>query len=124
MLRTSKALTICHVNARSLLADARMLDLEILCANQNLDILYVTETWLSPSHPAVSLPGFQPMLRWDRSIGRRGGGVAIFVRTGISVASLVFSPELEAVCVQLHLPRHGKLFVVAVRLSSSRCKCY
>ena len=114
MVRPSKALTICHVNARSLLADARMLDLELLCANQNLDILCVTETWLSPSHPSVSLPGFQPMFRWDRSTGRRGGGVAIFVRTGIPVASLVFSPELEAVCVQLHLPRHGKLFVVAV----------
>ena len=54
------------------------------------------------------------MFRRDRSTGQRGGGVAVFVRSGIPATSLVFSSDLEAVCVQLHIPRHGNLFVVTV----------
>ena len=58
-------LKICHVNARSLLAPGRLIDLEILCANNSVDVLCVTETWLSPSRAQdgslqVSIPGFQP----------------------------------------------------------------
>ena len=48
-----KALRICHINVRSLLTQARLLDLEILTAAHDIDILCLTETWLSPSHPCV-----------------------------------------------------------------------
>ena len=56
-----KRLKICQVNVRSLLASSKLLDLELLCASADIDVLCVTETWLSSkvTSPQVSLPGFQ-----------------------------------------------------------------
>ena len=52
----SKCLTVCHVNVRSLSAPTRLVDLEILCANNSVDILCLSETWLSPSHSSSTRP--------------------------------------------------------------------
>ncbi len=106
------SLNIAHVNARSLLADTRLLDLELLAATNSIDIICITETWLTSSHRSPHLPGFQPIFRRDRDSGRRGGGVAIFVRSGIHVTVKNFAPELETICLEVHLPRRKKLLLV------------
>ena len=106
------------MNARSLLAANRLLDLEIMCVNHNVDVLCVSETWLSPSRAASSapviIPGFHAPFRRDRPSGTRGGGVAVFVRSGLSVSSVSLPSELEAVCVQLHLPKRKSMYIAAV----------
>ena len=114
-------LKVCHVNARSLLASCRPLDLEIMCANHGIDVLCVSETLLSSTRAgigsaSVNLPGFQPPFRCDRSraSGHTGGGVAFHVRSGISVVSVDFSSELEAVCVELRLSSRKALHVIAI----------
>ena len=92
------------MNARSLLADARLVDLEILCANNGVDALCVTETWLSEARVKIGssrlhIPGFQDPVRCDRPSSHRGGGVAVYVRTGISANMIKLHSILEAVCV-------------------------
>ncbi len=113
-----KTLKMCHVNVRSLLAATRLLDLEILCANNDIDILCLTETWLSSSNAKpgcsnLNLPGFQPPIRCDR-VHKRGGGVAVYVRRGLTATPVSFPDILEAVCLKVLLPQRKFLHVVAI----------
>ena len=117
-LRKRKSLKICHVNARSLLTSGRLLDLEILCSTNDIDVLCVTETWLNPDRvkegaSLIHIPGYSPPFRCDR-IGRRGGGVAIFVRHGVNASTIQLPPQLEAVGVQLQLQKKKMLNIVSV----------
>ena len=96
-----KRLKICHVNVRSLLANSKLLDLEILCASADIDVLCVTETWLSSKvgSSQVCIPGFQPPFRCDRSAGQRGGGAAVYVRVGLQRIRSTFMISLrQRVC--------------------------
>lgn len=110
-----RQLRVCHVNVRSLCAATRLLDLELLCATEDIDVLCVTETWLSSSSAAalLNLPGFQPPVRCDRS-NLRGGGVAVYVRCGLPAVQVDFHSQLEAVCIQLRLPRRRTVYIVTV----------
>ena len=111
----SKCLTVCHVNVRSLSAPTRLVDLEILCANNNVDILCLSETWLSPSHSSstLKLNGFQPLFRRDRPCGSHGG-VGIYVRNSLSVTPLPLPPaiNIECLCLCIHLTRRTKMNVI------------
>ena len=87
-------LKICQVNGRSLRAATRLLDLELMCDGHDIDVLCVSETSLSESDvkmnsPLLNLPGFQPPVRCDRANGR-GGGVAVYVRSGLPASSVAF----------------------------------
>ena len=94
---------ICHINVRSILADGRLVDLEILSGSHEIDVLCVTETWLTNLSINICINGFQPPIRRDRC-GKRGGGVAIFVRNGIPMQAVTLNNQLESVCVKLCLP--------------------
>ena len=48
-------LKICQVNVRSLRAATRLLDLELMCAGHDIDVLCVSETWLSESDVKMNL---------------------------------------------------------------------
>ena len=100
-------------------ADIRLLDLEILAASNAIDVLCVSETWLSdtrakPGSPCVNLPGFQTPFRCGRIGNCWGGGVAIYVHTGLHATRISLSGSLEAVCVRLNLARRRCADVVAV----------
>jgi len=111
-----KSLRICHVNVRSLCAPARLLDLEILTANHFVDILCLTETWLtsSKSSSSILIPGFQTPFRRDRP-NRPGGGVAVYVRNGLSASLLNLPPNvsIESLCLCIHTSKRKKLNVIA-----------
>ena len=112
-----KSLRICHVNVRSILSMGRLVELEILSSMNDIDILCVTETWLSADRikegaSVVNIPGFLPPVRRDRAHKR--GGVAIFVRLGLNVSPLHLPPDIEAVGVKLHLPQRKKLNLITV----------
>ena len=72
------------MNARSLNAESRLFQLDLMAASNNMDVLCVSESWLNAKHPSttVRIPGFDLLLRCDRSNGR-GGGVAVYVRQGL-----------------------------------------
>ena len=113
-----KSLRICHVNVRSILSTGRLLELEVLCYVNDVDVLCVTETWLSPQRikegaSLLNIPGYLPPFRCDR-LHKRGGGVAVFVRRGLHVSPMPLSPGLEALGIVLHLPKNKKLNVISV----------
>jgi hypothetical protein len=47
----------------------------------SVDVAVITETWLSADVPstAIDLPGYS-VIKYDRSDGRRGGGVCAYVK--------------------------------------------
>ena len=69
-------------------------ELESVLLANNVDIACVTETWLKDVIPSgvVSISGYV-IHRNDRSDGRRGGGVAVFVRQDIPCERLTALPS-------------------------------
>ena len=85
---------VAHINDRSLLSDGRLS--EIVFFN-NIDMLCISETWLKPHHMNSTLlfPGYQPPIRQDRP-ARRGGGVAVYLRDGLTFKRLqLVSADIE-----------------------------
>jgi hypothetical protein len=77
----------------------------------SLDIVVITETWLSPnvSNSAINLNGFS-IFRRDRRYGRRGGGVCDYVNDHMPVVHLkeLSHPEVESLWLLIkpsRLPR-------------------
>ena len=64
--------------------------------NSGIDVICVSETWLSDSTPdvLVALKGYN-VFRADRS--RRGGGVAIYVKSNIKCNFRVKSNDVDLV---------------------------
>ena len=106
-------LRICHVNVRSLRAQSRLFDLELMTASRQIDVLCVSETWLRPCHrsSSVRLPGFQ---LWERTACGRGGGVAVYVHDGLTAVPVkcASSFTFECVSVAVYLSRHSSVTVL------------
>ena len=66
-------------NSRSL--QSKTDDLASTVAVYSVDVAVITETWLSADVPstAIDLPGYS-VIKYDRSDGRRGGGVCAYVK--------------------------------------------
>ena len=119
------SLKICHVNIRSLLCESCLIELEILCAAQQVDVLCISETWLSPFRAKagtslINIPRFQPAFRRGRLHGR-GGGVAVYVRNGLNAVPAEVPGSLELVSLVLHLPGNKKS-VCGGSLSSTKLR--
>lgn len=80
-------LSVCHINIRSLSGE-RLNDLKIHIRD-HYDIITLSETWLSNNinNDNLVLEGYQEIYRCDRTTGA-GGGVAVYVRNGISVSEI------------------------------------
>ena len=115
MTQARKSFSVCQVNFRSVCATSRLLDLEILTITHSIDVLCLTETWLTKTKlsSCISLPGYQLPFRRDRC-GAPGGGVAIYVRTGIAakVISLPTNINIEVLCLQIMISCKIKLNVI------------
>ena len=74
-------LNVGHINARSLNVEDKFDEITSLVVEQQLSIFAVSETWLNSgiTGDLLSIPGFSPMFRLDRSDGRRAGGVALYI---------------------------------------------
>lgn len=72
-----KGLNIVHVNAQSL--NNKMDEFRYTFAKSNVDVICVSETWFQPEleDSLFALNSYQ-LFRADR--GRRGGGVAIYIK--------------------------------------------
>lgn len=79
--KQKNGLKICHINAQSL--RNKIDEFRSIFENSNIDLISISETWLN-SHvddSLMSLNGYK-LFRSDR--GTHGGGVAVYVRSGIS----------------------------------------
>ena len=72
---------VCHLNAQSL--EAHFIDVRDVILKNNIQVLGISETWLSENRHSkfFDIPNFS-LLRTDR-VGKRGGGVALYVHTSI-----------------------------------------
>ncbi len=92
--------------------------LRVLTASRNIDIILITESWLSSKidDRELSLTGYS-LLRRDRRIGIHWG-VAAFVKSSLSYETLAdpMSREehLELFAFKLHGPRQTQLDVILV----------
>ena len=72
----------------------------------------------------MNIPGFQPPFRCDR-LHSRGGGVAVYVRTGLNAVLSDAKSSLESVSLVLHLPGKRKVSILAVyRPPNSDCSSF
>jgi hypothetical protein len=80
-------LKIAHLNIRSLNAPNKFGEVASAILNHKFYIFALSETWLndSISNDLLSIPGYCPLIRLNRSDGRRSGGVAVYVTTSIAV---------------------------------------
>ena len=85
MRTTNRHYIIGHLNARSLAP--RLNEVCHLLHSERLDILCISETWLSEDvlDAVLIVPGYR-LFRCDRPGGRRGGGVAILVSSDLRVS--------------------------------------
>lgn len=92
----TRPLTVCHCNIRSLLSTGKLTELALLSLQENLDIIAVTETWLTPTVPdsALLLDGYLPPFRRDRA--RPYGGVAVYVSSKLN-ATRIYRLESKSV---------------------------
>nr|CAH7760935.1 unnamed protein product [Callosobruchus chinensis] len=105
---------IAHLNVRSLLSDFE--SFVDLVHENNLDIIAVSETWLSESIDSVTvdIPGFN-FCRKDRQ--SRGGGVGIYVRSTIKYEILTCSSDarLEHIFIKFKIGRRSYCLAVMYR---------
>ena len=70
-------------------------ELKLLTSEENFDIMFLTETWLTDdiSDGELSIPGYS-IFRRDR-FNRKGGGIAIYIKSHIPVSTMkpIYSVE-------------------------------
>lgn len=106
-------LNIFYLNVRSLLP--KIADIEFLLNNIKIDILCISETWLTGAIGCeiVTIAGYNFVGR-DRSA--RGGGVGIYIRSNLQFTLLNYSDNIEQLWISITL-RSSKLVVgVAYKL--------
>ena len=116
-----------HLNCRSLNARSivnKQLDLNaLLCANK-LDVLAISETFLSPDifdHECVHSNSYT-VFRRDRN--RHGGGVMLIVNSSISATRRQdLETDCEILWVELCLQNRKVLFAVSYRPPNSSSSC-
>ncbi|KAI5722347.1 hypothetical protein M8J76_007154 [Diaphorina citri] len=88
----SGKVTIAHLNAHSIRPPSKFFELQNIVSGTGLSVICVTESWLDPSisDSEISIPGYR-VVRNDR-VGRRGGGVAIYLNNTFSYQVLASSP--------------------------------
>ena len=94
---------------------SQLIDLLEHCIhNKQVDIVLISETWLSDCSPALNIPGYQ-LYRQER-VHKKGGGVAILTSSKLRTASrpnLSFKLE-QSECVTLEITlRNGDRCLVS-----------
>lgn len=87
---------VCHLNVRSLLGKIDVV--RDMFVATGVHVVLVSETWLSSdiTDNMIRLPGYK-LYRNDRVTSTVGGGVAIYVRCGLSVRILLKSDQPDSI---------------------------
>lgn len=117
--RKAKKLKIGHLNVRSLFTGFD--EFQSLVLNNDLDIVGVTETWLSDNivSDIVGIDGFK-FYRKDRA--RTGGGVGVYVRDWIHaevVNDYIIGDGVEIICIKVKIKKNSYFVAVAYRIPSA-----
>lgn len=106
-MSSSDCVRMGHINVRSLLPKVN--EIKNLILHRNLDILCLSETWLSEmvTYNSICIEGYN-IIRKDR--GSRGGGVAIYIKKNFTFSIIPTGGSIEQLWVSLQC--HGCRFVV------------
>jgi hypothetical protein len=87
-------LTMSYVNAQSISNLSHLLTVKNLLYNKCIDLFFITETWLNDmdSDDYLKIEGYN-IIRKDR-VGKRGGGVCIYIKQTLDYKILFMSPTL------------------------------
>lgn len=96
----TKALKVAHLNVRSLQAHLR--EVETVIGDNDLDVLGVTETWLTARVSSDSL-GIRGYKFVRRDYAGRGSGVGFYIRDQFRHQVCPSSDAIEQLCISLHL---------------------
>lgn len=93
-----ESFSIHHLNVRSL--PPKLDDIKAFVVNENVDVLCLSETWLSPMFPSniISIPEFV-LLRQDRRDGY--GGVAIYLKNNIQYSIIHTDHTIEQLWIRV-----------------------
>ena len=105
-------LSIVHLNIQSLYPKLDILEVEM----QYYDIVVYTETWLTQNrkNEDIMIPNFDAPYRKDPE-DRVGGGIAIYIKSGISMHKLtsLIDSEVEGLCVEVKI-RNRKFLLLGI----------
>jgi Reverse transcriptase (RNA-dependent DNA polymerase)/Endonuclease-reverse transcriptase len=119
---------IISLNAQSLANVDHILVFRHLLSDQIVDLIAVSETWLSSKNPdkLCNVEGYK-LIRNDRE-GLRGGGVAFFVKNDVTFKIIATSPntfdptQVEFIFIEVTL-QHTKILIVSLyRRPDIHCK--
>ncbi len=111
---------LCQANVQSLMAlpkdklsgtrPPKLLELENLVYSESIDILCLSESWLSNEHTKkdIAISNMPQIFRRDR--GTRGGGVIIYARESLVIKRLKnIEPQgSEIICLDIQIPNSPK----------------
>lgn len=107
--KRGSGLRFCHFNARSL--KPKIDEVRLMFSPNNTDVVCISETWLNDliDDNMIAIPGYK-VFRNDRR-GKRGGGVAIFVKESISSRVIQVSTSSDVEFIFVEIGNHNKCLV-------------
>lgn len=120
-----------HENLSLLLLNIRSLSCNFLAFESQLatlirppTIIALTETWLNndSSGTAFKLLGYQPIIESHRKSGRKGGGVALYIKEGIKYCVVTPITDIEILIVGIIPSGMEKLYLLVNYCSPSANK--
>ena len=126
-------LIVMQLNVRGLYSKTSLLtDLLSSCVDgRSPDIVLLSETWMTPTSPPISIPGYD--LVHNCRLHKRGGGVGILISTSLrytkckTITSSIV--ENECITIELELRTHEKCIISSMyrppnaNIQSFQC-CY
>lgn len=114
-LNLKSKLNICHINSRSI--TSKIDEFRRIFLKTNVHVIMISESWLSEdvTDSMVRIQGYK-LFRNDRNTTTKGGGVAMYVKCGLSVKVLLRSDypgEIEYIIGELRMNRAKVLLCCA-----------
>lgn len=111
-IKNNKGVKIVHLNIRSILPKFTLLKESFL--DDSFDVVMLSETWMQQSIPSnlIGVSDYN-LVRKDRQINKRGGGLCIYLRDNIVYEQLLpllegCDKDLEWLCLKISLGGHKK----------------
>ena len=114
-------MSVAHANVRSL--PCNFVDASLEPKKHSRSIMCFTETWLDASYPngPVQVHGYHPVFCHDR-VGKRGGGVAIYVSDTLSVKRISDKEIPESIFLKIAMSKSKRRLLAACYRPPSQTK--
>ena len=105
-----KGIKVCHLNVCSLVP--KLEEIKIILMQTNIDVLALSETWLTPAIPDSFLEITNYDLHRNDRTGKGGGGVAIYISQNYSSTKVASDTTFVTLQITLYLTTEHALTVL------------